>query len=156
MAPSTDVYTLENEIFRLYATYVTIVVLKMMAVALWTSKYRLQRKVFANWEDLAFVGEERERLRPILNDPSLLRIQRCHLNDLENVVPFAVLGLLYVATQPSFNAASLHFRAFALSRFFHTVAYLTPLRQPSRSLAYAAGVAVNCSMAFLIIRSGQF
>nr|XP_054769615.1 microsomal glutathione S-transferase 1-like [Lytechinus pictus] len=152
---ASPLYSFENEIFRLFATYATIVVIKMLWVGIWTSKYRFQNKVFANPEDIALARDDNEKLKPINGDHNIERLRRCHVNDLENIVPFLVLGLLYIATRPSFNAASLLFRAFAFSRVFHTIAYLTPLPQPSRLLAHIIGVIVNVSMAVSIVNQGQ-
>ena len=46
-----------------------------------------------------------------------------HLNDLENILPFLVLGLLYVGTGPSFSWARILFRVFTAGRFVHTLVY---------------------------------
>ena len=80
---------------------------------------------------------------------------RCHRNDLENIPVFLVIGLLYVLTGPSLTTATWHFRVFVASRFFHTVAYLTPLPQPSRFLGFLVGAATNVSMAVQVIMNGQ-
>ena len=80
---------------------------------------------------------------------------RCHRNDLENIPPFLLLGLLYVLTGPSLQSAAWHFRIFAGSRFLHTVAYLMPLPQPSRALCFAVGAIANVSMAVQILMNGQ-
>ena len=45
-------------------------------------------------------------------------MRKAHLNDLENVVPFVLLGLLYVATDPKPSAALWHYR---VSRTFTTI-----------------------------------
>ena len=37
-------------------------------------------------------------------------MRKAHLNDLENVVPFVLLGLLYVATDPKPSVALWHYR----------------------------------------------
>jgi len=76
---------------------------------------------------------------------------RNHLNDLENIPAFLFLGLLYIAIQPSLNAAVWHFRIFAVSRIFHMIAYQLPLPQPSRALGFGAGLAVCISMAVQVL-----
>lgn len=78
-------------------------------------------------------------------------ISRCHQNDLENIVPFVVVGLLYALTGPELSAALLHFRIFAGSRIFHTIAYICPLPQPSRALSWLTGMGVTLSMAYKIL-----
>lgn len=90
--------------------------------------------------------------------PSFMAIPlyRCHSNDLENIPPFLIIGLLYVLTGPSVFAATWHFRIFAASRILHTIAYLTPLPSPSRSLCFAVGFGATLSMAFQVLRLAQF
>ncbi|XP_038068364.1 microsomal glutathione S-transferase 1-like [Patiria miniata] len=149
MAASTLLSFSDNPVFRLYATYASAVVLKMTFVAFQTGRLRMGRKVFINLED-AFGKKELVR-----RDDDIERVRRCHLNDLENIPSFLVLGLLYVLTGPSVFAATWHFRAFVASRFFHTVAYLTPLPQPARLFSYMIGVVTNISMAVQVLMNGQ-
>ncbi|XP_073505359.1 microsomal glutathione S-transferase 1 [Phyllobates terribilis] len=78
---------------------------------------------------------------------------RCHLNDLENVVPFVGVGLLYALSNPDLYSALLHFRVFAASRVLHTISYLIPLPQPSRALTFFVGYLVTVSMAVSTLRS---
>lgn len=51
------------------------------------------------------------------------RARNNHLNDVENILPFIVMGLFYVGTRPKYDCALWHFRIFLLSRFLHTIAY---------------------------------
>ena len=43
------------------------------------------------------------------------------------------------------------FRLFAGARIFHTIVYLLVVPQPSRALAFFAGIFVNIYMAYKII-----
>jgi glutathione S-transferase len=78
------------------------------------------------------------------------------LNDLENVIPFVLIGLLYVATSPPLASALLHFRLFVGSRLLHTVVYLVPIPQPSRALTFFVGVGATVSMAYNTLSAVQF
>ena len=70
---------------------------------------------------------------PIITDYSSLRFRHsaeeycpqcsAHLNDLENILPFLVLGLLFVGTNPSLSWARTLFRVFTTGRFLHTFVY---------------------------------
>ncbi|XP_022081034.1 microsomal glutathione S-transferase 1-like [Acanthaster planci] len=139
----------DNPVFKQYATYAAVVTLKMMFLSYLTGRYRMSRKVFINPEDA------RGKMELVRRDDDVERVRRCHRNDVENIPPFLVLGLLYVLTGPSASAAAWHFRVFVASRFFHTVAYLTPLPQPSRFLGFLVGAVTNISMAVQVIMSGQ-
>lgn len=81
---------------------------------------------------------------------------RCHQNDLENIVPFVVIGLLYSLTGPDLSSALLHFRVFVGSRFIHTVAYVMALPQPSRGLFFGVGFCATMSMAYRVLTTSLF
>ena len=83
---------------------------------------------------------------------SLPDTHRCQLNDIENVVPFLALGLLYAL----FSGAALstviwHYRVFVAARLLHTVVYLQAVPQPSRALCFFVGFVVNISMGVQIL-----
>lgn len=83
----------------------------------------------------------------------LIFFHRAHLNDLENIVPFLGIGLLYSLSGPDLSTAILHFRLFVGARIYHTVAYLLPLPQPNRGLAFFVGYGVTISMAYRLLTS---
>lgn len=145
--------TFENDVFRLFATYGTIVIVKMMALSFFTSFKRINKKVFATPEDAAGSRDPQKHVRL---DPDIERVRQCHRNDMENIPPFLVIGLLYVLSGPSLFAAMWHFRVFVASRFLHTIAYLIPLPQPTRALAFLVGVVTTLSMAFQVLKLAQF
>lgn len=81
---------------------------------------------------------------------------RCHQNDLENIIPFVIVGLLYALTGPELSVALLHFRIFAGARIFHTIAYIGALPQPSRGLSWVLGMLVTFSMAYRVLNTVLF
>jgi uncharacterized MAPEG superfamily protein len=81
---------------------------------------------------------------------------RNHLNDLENIPAFLLLGFIYILTNPAPGVAIWHFRIYAFTRILHTIAYQVPLPQPSRFLAFMPGMIVNLSMAVQILLMGKF
>lgn len=77
---------------------------------------------------------------------------RAHLNDLENILPFFTLGLIYISTGPSVAWAKLLFRIFTGARIMHTIVYaVVVIPQPARALAFFGGMVVNFLMAWSII-----
>ncbi|XP_072176613.1 microsomal glutathione S-transferase 1-like [Diadema setosum] len=141
---------LGSEEFSYFVTYVTIVLLKMVFMSPITGFFRITRKVYANQEDT--VGQGVKDNKTIMNDPVVERVRRCHLNDLENIVPFFGLGLLYALFSGASTSTLLwHYRIFTVSRLLHTVVYLNAIPQPSRALCFAAGLAVNISMGVQIL-----
>ncbi|KFP42950.1 Microsomal glutathione S-transferase 1, partial [Chlamydotis macqueenii] len=147
---------IDNEVFRAYATYATIVLLKMMLMSLITAYFRMTRKAFANPEDTASFGKGESAKKYLRIDPDVERVRRGHLNDLENVVPFFGIGLLYALSGPDLYTALLHFRIFAGARITHTFAYLIPLPQPGRGLSWAVGYAVTISMAYKVLKTALY
>uniref|UniRef100_A0A452QJV4 Microsomal glutathione S-transferase 1 n=1 Tax=Ursus americanus TaxID=9643 RepID=A0A452QJV4_URSAM len=47
----------------------------------------------------------------------------------------------------------MHFRLFVGARIYHTIAYLIPLPQPNRALAFFVGYGVTFSMAYRLLKS---
>ncbi|NXQ30381.1 MGST1 transferase, partial [Alaudala cheleensis] len=151
MAKSTQL--IDNEVFRAFATYAAIVLLKMMLMSLVTAYFRFTRKAFTNPEDVATFGKGEAAKKYLRTDPDVERARRGHLNDLENIVPFVGIGLLYALSGPELSSALLHFRIFTGARILHTFAYLIPLPQPGRGLSWAIGYIVTFSMAYNVLKA---
>lgn len=147
-------FSLDNPIFSAFVTYATLVIAKTMFMSLLTSYQRVTNKAFINEEDVKSYAKKKVEVTRY--HPKVERVRRCHQNDLENVVPFVLLGLLYVCTGPSLWTALLHFRVFTVARFAHTIIYLLAVPQPSRFLVFVCGVIVNISMAVAILSKGTF
>ncbi|XP_048012056.1 microsomal glutathione S-transferase 1.1 [Chanodichthys erythropterus] len=150
------VHMIDTEVFLAFSTYATIVILKMMLMSLVTSYFRLTKQVFANIEDTTLVKTTEDRKKLVRLDPDVERVRRCHQNDLENIVPFVVVGLLYALTGPDLSTALLHFRVFVGSRIIHTVTYVMALPQPSRGLAFGVGLFTTLSMAYRVLTTALF
>ncbi|CAM4564565.1 unnamed protein product [Leuciscus chuanchicus] len=144
-------HLINSDVFLAFSTYTTIVILKMMLMSPLTGYFRITRKAFQNWEDTWMAKKDpEERKKMLQTNPDVERVRRCHQNDLENIIPFVVIGLLYALTGPDLSMALLHFRVFVGSRFIHTVAYVMPLPQPSRALSWIVGMITTFSMAYRV------
>ncbi|XP_061769197.1 microsomal glutathione S-transferase 1-like [Nerophis ophidion] len=142
---------MQDEVFRAFSTYALIVILKMMMMSFVTAYCRITRGAFANEEDVGRGSTEEKKKKMLRTDPEVERVRRCHLNDLENVVPFVLVGLFYTLSGPELSSALLHFRVFAGARIFHTISYLCHLPQPSRGLSFFLGLLVTFSMAYNVL-----
>ena len=49
-------------------------------------------QIFANPEDAASAGPN---VKVIVGDPDVERVRRAHLNDLENIIPFTILVIIF-------------------------------------------------------------
>ncbi|XP_048879788.1 microsomal glutathione S-transferase 1-like [Brienomyrus brachyistius] len=144
-------FEVNTEVFRAFCSYATVVILKMMFVSMLTVYYRVTRKAFDNPEDVKSGRTMEEKKKLLRTDSDVERTRRCHQNDLENIVPFVVIGLLYSLTETNLSSALLHFRIFVGFRFFYMIAYLIPLPNPSRGLSWIVGMCVTFSMAYSVL-----
>jgi len=141
--------SIDGQLLQSFAFYSIILLFKMTLMAGLTSINRIRRKVFANPEDAAIGGTD----KIIMNDPVVERIRRCHLNDMENIYMFIMLGLFYCFTAPSYVSAVWIFRIFTISRFVHMGVYLSEAKQPRRFLIWLVGWICCWIMAVQILRS---
>jgi uncharacterized MAPEG superfamily protein len=137
----------ENPAAALYALSATVLALQLLALALWTGTVRVMRKQWINPEDAKankgdLVDVEHE---------DVSRVKRAHMNAIENVIPFFVVGALYAATAPGRTAALVYFGTFVGVRLVHSVFYLWG-RQPFRTLSFAVGVLAVIGMAVHVLR----
>jgi glutathione S-transferase len=79
-------------------------------------------------------------------DPDVERARRIHQNDLENGLPFALVGFVYALTGPSAAGTWICFAGFPLARILHTFFYARGL-MPHRTIAYMIGFFVTAWMA---------
>eukprot|EP00057_Strongylocentrotus_purpuratus_P034081 XP_793842.1 PREDICTED: microsomal glutathione S-transferase 1 [Strongylocentrotus purpuratus] len=139
-----------EEALKYFATYAGMVSVKMVMLGPLTAFYRMRDSAFANEEDFVLTGLKGRR--PVFDHPMIERILRCSLNDLENIVPFVIIGGLFAVYSGSPLSTILwHYRIFVASRFLHSISYLIPLPQPSRALCYFVGIGTNLSMAIRLL-----
>ena len=105
----------------------------------WTRGKVMQKHI--NKEDSVWLGGEHVSV----DDERVQRIFRAHRNDLENLLPFFIGGMLCLLCNVSPMAATLYFIIFVLARYAHTFAYLTA-RARLRRDAYATGWLVTLVM----------
>ena len=126
---------------RLWAVTALVLVVKMVAVGFVTSTLRIRRRVFATPEDYAL-----QNMAPIgVADEEVERARRAHRNDLENILPFLVVGFIYALTGPSQTAAAIYFIGFLVARTLHTIFYMRAA-QPHRTVAFGAGMVLMLAM----------
>ena len=73
-----------------------------------------------------------------------------HRNDLENILPFFTVGLIFVLMGASAFAAQMYFYTFTGARIVHTIAYVAKL-QPWRTIAFALGALCTVGMLVQIL-----
>ncbi|UJR28037.1 hypothetical protein I4U23_009294 [Adineta vaga] len=157
---SNGSYSFSNPIFASLAGYSSLALLKMLGMSTYTIIQRFRTGNFTTPEDNIYkqlmnhIGLSNNSMMGNKND-LIERARENHLNDLENIIPFVLVGLFYVGTQPKVDCALWHFRIFLLSRLFHTIAYQVPLPQPTRTISWLLGYSSIISMTIPILRSIQ-
>ncbi len=132
--------------FRAYAIACSILVFKMFAGAILTAATRTRVKQFLNPEDAGVLGGASVREEHL----DVQRMLRLHRNDLENILPFFTVGLIFVLMGVSAFAAQMYFYTFTGARIVHTIAYVAKL-QPWRTVAFVIGVACMVGMLVQIL-----
>ncbi|XP_055844715.1 microsomal glutathione S-transferase 1-like isoform X2 [Episyrphus balteatus] len=148
--------TLSNPVFGSYIYWSSILVIKMLLMSLLTALQRfrfkilallppfIRKKVFISPEDEAFT--RKELVQP--NDPHVDRVRRAHRNDMENILPFLTMGLLFVCVDPSPTLAMWLFRIVAAARILHTLVYaFRPVPQPTRAIMFFIAFLITMFMA---------
>ncbi|KRF82510.1 microsomal glutathione S-transferase 1 isoform X2 [Drosophila virilis] len=149
---SLELLTLTNPVFKSYTFWTGVLVIKMLAMSLLTAIQRFKTKTFANQEDLMS-----PKLKVKFDDPNVERVRRAHRNDLENILPFFIIGLLYTLTNPSAFLAINLFRAVGISRIAHTLVYaVVVVPQPARALAFFVALLATAYMALQVIAAAAF
>lgn len=84
------------------------------------------------------------------NDEDVERVRRAHRNDMENILPFFAVGLIYVLISPDPFIAINLFRAVAISRIIHTFVYaVVVIPQPARVLSWIIAYGATGYMALM-------
>merc|ERR1712025_765064 len=135
----------DKELFGAFAFYAGIVTIKMMVMSFLTARQRFKVGVFTSPEDATMQGHK----AGVHGDVE--RVRRCHQNDIENILPFLILGFLYMFTNPAYSTALFVYRLFVGARLLHTFVYLFVIPQPARALTFFVNLFVNIYMAYRII-----
>ncbi|KAL3288827.1 hypothetical protein HHI36_003275 [Cryptolaemus montrouzieri] len=135
-----------EKILDLYLLTSSLLLLKMMVLIVLTITKRMSTKAFVSEEDAVYFNGE------VKTDESVERIRRAVQNDLENVIPFIVIGYLYLATRPPVQLAYILFLTFLLARVLHSICYAVVVaRQPMRAVCWGIGFFITGVMTVSII-----
>lgn len=93
-------------------------------------------------------------LKPIFSRQKMpSNLDRAHRNDMENILPSLIVGLIYVLINPSQFLACTLFKMSAIARILHTIVYaVVKVPQPARALAFFLHYGISVYMACSIVR----
>lgn len=141
---------INSPLFAVFAAVLIAETLKTLALGTATAYSRLDPKQFLNQEDADWLGGK----AVAVDHPTPARLMRAHRNNLENLLPFAILGGLFLISGANAIAGALYFGSFFLARSAHTFAYLSKrpaLRRNMYSLAWLSMVVMAIHAAVVIL-----
>lgn len=145
---------LKEPVMATYVISASIMLLKIMGQG-WITVYRMLKigGGFLNPEDKN-KGLANPIPRPGQLDTNdyVERSRRMHRNDVENILPFLVAGLLFVLTNPTLMLAQLLLYGFVLTRAGHFVAYLNGWSHEVRATFFTVGSMIIMGMAIYTIK----
>jgi uncharacterized membrane protein YecN with MAPEG domain len=136
--------------FTLYALFATFLSIFSIALDALGGFVRARTKTVVNAEDAGTVAKRAEVVDE--DPPPVARMMRAHRNALANIVPFLIVGLLYVVLGASPTMVAILFGVFTVARVVHAVSYATKA-QPWRTLSFVVGQGVIMTLAVLVARA---
>ena len=134
--------------FVAYAVALLVLSLNMLLLWAYSGSVRGKTKTTPNREDASTLATGAELVEN--EPPEVARVLRAHRNAMANIVPFALLGLVFVLAGGSGAVAWAIFGVFTFARVVHSLAYLGG-KQPWRSLMFGlGGVATLVLMGFIV------
>lgn len=122
---------------------ITVLALSGLLIFLWaySGAVRGKTKTAMNPEDGRAYGA------PVVDrdPPEVARVLRAHANAQANIIPFLLVGLVFVAMGGRPTTAAALFGAFVVCRVAHALLYLAG-KQPWRTLSFVLGGVVTLVM----------
>lgn len=138
-------------LFVVFGITVILLSLKALFLGTATAATRGRLKSFLNSEDAEWLGGVHANPDP----EAVARLGRAHRNDLENLLPFFICGLLYVLAGGQALAGYIYCGVFLVARVFHTFAYLGArpmLRRNAYTFAFLVIVILGVHAAWTMAR----
>jgi uncharacterized MAPEG superfamily protein len=135
--------------FPIYALCTVVLCLNTLGLWGWSGGVRTKTKTTPNPEDPETVSKGAKVVDE--DPPEVARVLRAQRNADVNIMPFLVLGLLYVINGASVRAAWILFGGFTLARLGHTFAYLNG-KQPWRTIFFVVGGIITLALMVQVVR----
>jgi uncharacterized MAPEG superfamily protein len=136
-----------NPAFVAYAVSMLVLALNLLVVWAYSGAVRGKTKTTPNTED----ARSQTKIADV-EPPEVARVLRAHTNAMANIVPFAILGLVFVLAGGSGSAANVLFGVFTAARVLHSFVYIAG-KQPWRSMAFGIGALDTLVLMGFIVRA---
>lgn len=125
----------QNPSFLIYSASMLVLCLNILLLWAYSGAVRGKTKVTPNPEDLKTFKDQGK----IGDDPpAVARVLRAHRNAADNILPFAILGLLFVLWGGSPLLTAIFCGVFVAARLAHSFSYLAE-KQPWRTISFVVG-----------------
>ena len=131
-----------NPAFAAYAVSAALLCLNLFGLWLYSGAARNRTRTLMNPEDSRLLAGRSLVER---DPPEVARVLRAHANAMANILPFLVLGFLYVVLGASRTGALAYFGVFTLARYIHSVAYVAAV-QPWRTVSFVLGLLASVGL----------
>jgi uncharacterized MAPEG superfamily protein len=139
-----------NPAFIPYALSMLVLSLNLLLLWAYSGSVRGKSRTTPNLEDAGSIARGARVVEG--NPPDVARILRAHDNAMANIVPFAILGLVYVLAGGSATVAYVVFGVFTAARVAHSLVYVAE-KQPWRSLSFGVGGLATLALMGSIVRA---
>ena len=138
-----------NPSFLIYSASMVVLCLNVLGLWAYSGAVRNKSKTTHNPEDLdAAKGGSLVQVDP----PAVARVLRAHRNAADNILPFAVLGLLFVLWGASPMLTAIFCGVFVTARIAHSLTYLGE-KQPWRTVSFGVGALATLVMVGFLVRA---
>ncbi|MFO0567744.1 MAG: MAPEG family protein [Polyangiaceae bacterium] len=125
----------QNPSFLIYSASMIVLCLNVLGLWVYSGVVRNRAQVTPNPEDIRTITKSAQLGS---DPPEIQRVLRAHRNAVDNIVPFALLGLLLVLWGASPLVTGILTGVFTAARLGHSLAYLGE-KQPWRTISFAVG-----------------
>jgi prostaglandin-E synthase 1 len=139
-----------NPVFLAYAVSMIVLALNLLGLWVYSGVVRGKTKTTPNTEDASTILKGSKLVE--VDPPEVARVLRAHANAMANILPFALVGLVYVMTGASGLVPLILFGVFTVARISHSLTYVGG-KQPWRSASWGLGLATTLVMMGFVVRS---
>jgi len=132
--------------FLPFALAAAVVCINLLWLWAHSGSARSTVKSTPNTEDASLFGSNLAAIDP----PAIARVLRAHANAQASIVPFLVLGSVYVAAEGARWPALICCTVFVAARLIHSLAYLAG-KKPWRTIAFVTGFAATGVLAIHVL-----
>ncbi len=139
-----------NPSFLVYSAAMVVLCLNMLGLWGYSGAVRSKTKTTPNAEDPRTVAKGASVAA--VDPPEVARVLRAHRNATDNILPFAILALLFVVWGASPMLTAIFCGVFVVARLGHTASYLGE-KQPWRTITFVLGGLATLVMAGFLVRA---